>query len=124
MLERFRTLRLPIRLLLRLTSIILLVALIFLLLLNLPYWIAIWDAYNPTEQEISADLIAIPKDDSLVWEGEPDDGRLLVVNWASEDESFHKGDEGDSLRRGDSFKTNKEVWVTMVPQLQTVCQKI
>jgi hypothetical protein len=67
MIERFRTLRLPIRLLLGLTSIILLVALIFLSLLNLPrYWIAIWDASDPTGREISSDLIAIPEDDSLV----------------------------------------------------------
>jgi len=128
MIERFRTLRLPMRvllgLLLGLTSIILLVALIFLSLLNLPYWRAIWDASDPTGQEMSADLIAIPRDDSLVWEGEPDDGRLLVVTWASKEESFHKGDEGDSLRPGDSFKTDEDVWVTVVPQLQTVCRKI
>jgi hypothetical protein len=124
MFERFRTMRLPIRLLLGLTSIILSVALILSVLNLLRYWIAIWDAYNPTRREISADLIAIPKDDSLVWEGKPDDRRLLVVTWTSEDESFHKGDEGDSLRRGHSFKTDKDVWVTVVPQLQTVCRKI
>jgi hypothetical protein len=29
-----------------------------------------------------------------------------------------------TLRKGDSFKTNKEVWVTVVPQLQTVCRGI
>jgi hypothetical protein len=99
MIARFRTLRLPIRVLLGLTSIILLVALIFLSLPNLlRYWIAIWDASDPTGREISADLIVIPEDDSLVWKGEPGDSRLLVVNWASEEESFHKGDEGDSLR--------------------------
>jgi hypothetical protein len=34
-------------------------------LLYLPYWIAIRDASEPTEREISADLIAIPEDDSL-----------------------------------------------------------
>jgi hypothetical protein len=102
MIERFRTLWLPIRvllgLLLGLTSIIpiiLLAALIFSPL-YLPYWRAIGDAYHPTGREISADLIAIPEDDSLVWKGEPDDRRLLVVTWASKDESFHTGDEGDS----------------------------
>jgi hypothetical protein len=124
MIERFRTLWLPISLLLGLTSIILLVALI-LSLLNLPYWIAIQDAREPTGREISANLIAIlPEDDSLVWKGEPHDSRLLVVTWAPEDESFHTGDEGDPLRRGDVFRTDKDVWVTVVPQLQTVCRKI
>jgi len=123
MIQRFRTLWLPIRLLLGLTSIDLSVALI-LSLLYLPYWIAIRDASEPTEREISTDLIAIPENDSLEWEGEPDDSRLLVVNWAPEDESFHKGDEGDPLRPGDVFRTNKEIWVTVVPQLQTVCREI
>jgi hypothetical protein len=124
MIERFRTLWLPIWLLLGLTSIILLVALILSLLLYLPYWIAIRDATEPTGREISANLIAIPEDDSLEWEGEPDDRQLLVVNWSSEDESFHEGDEGDPLTPGDVFRTNKDVWVTVVPQLQTVCRKI
>jgi hypothetical protein len=123
MIERFRTLWLPVRVLLGLTSIILLVALI-LSLLNFPYWRAIRDASDPTGREISADLIAIPRDDSLVWEWGPDDRRLLVVTWTSADESFHKGDVGDSLRPGDSFKTDKDVWVTVVPQLQTVSRKI
>jgi hypothetical protein len=122
MIERFRTLWLPIRVLLGLTSIILLVALIWVLL-NRQYWIAIRDASEPTGREISADLIAIPEDDSLVWQGEPDDRRLLVVNWAPKDESFHEGDEGDSLRPDDFFKTDQDVWVTVVPQLQTVCKK-
>src|SRR3712207_209234 len=97
------------------TSIILLVGLLLFSLLYLPYWIAIRDASEPTEREISTDLIAIPEDDSLVWKGELDDRRLLVVNWASEDESFHEGDEGDPPRRGDFFKTDKDVWVTVVP---------
>jgi hypothetical protein len=123
MIERFRTLWLAIRLLLGLTSIDLSLALI-LSLLHLPYWIAIWDASEPTGREISADLIAIPEDDGLVWKGEPHDRRLLVVNWAPEDESFHEGDEGDPLRPDDVFRTNKDVWVTVVPQLQTVCRKI
>jgi hypothetical protein len=123
MIERFRTLWLPIRLLLGLTSTVLLVALI-LSRLYIPYWIAIRDASDPTGRERSADLIAIPDDDSLVWEGEPDDRRLLVVTWASDDESFHQGDEGDSLRPGDFLNTDKYVWVTVVPQLQTVCRKM
>jgi hypothetical protein len=124
LIERFRTLWLPIRLLLGLISIDLSLALILSLLI-LPYWIAIRDAAEPTGREISADLIAIlPEDDSLVWEGEPDDRRLLVVNWAPEDELFHQGNEGGPLTPGDVFRTNKDVWVTVVPQLRTVCRKI
>ena len=123
MIESFKGLPLWVRLLLGCTLIILAVSLIFLSALYFWYWVAIRNASTPEESEVSEKLRAISEENNdLVWTGEPRHRRVLVVTWAAESESFRRYDAREPLRRGESFETGKDIWVTVVPDLKVLCK--
>ena len=80
MIYRFKQLSLPLRLVLGLGLLLILLLGLIFSILYLRYSRAVQDASVPEESEISHNLIAISEDDeNLVWKGEPDNHRLLVV---------------------------------------------
>jgi len=73
---------------------------------------AVKDAETAEPDEISTDLIAIvPYNEDIVWS--EDGSRVMVVTWTS-------WDGYDSLV-GNSTVLQREVWVTVAPELQNFC---
>ena len=80
------------------------------------YRLAIKDAEVAEPTEISRNLVAIvPSNDRLLWKKDDQTAYVLVVTWTSWD--------GYDNRVGQSMKLAREVWVTVVPELQSFCQK-
>lgn len=78
------------------------------------YRAAVKDAETAEPGEISTNLTAIvPYNDNLIWQAET--GQVLVVTWTS-------WNGYDSLV-GNSTVLQREVWVTVAPELQNFCRK-
>ena len=123
--EWFKELSLPTKLVVGVGVLFLGAGLVLSLPIYLRYWLAVWDASSPTRREISEDLITISRNNnSLLWKGRHKDERVLVVTWAPAGETFHESEKGERLENGDSFDTDHEIWVTVVPELKTVCERV
>ena len=75
------------------------------------YWQAVEDARTPEPHEVFRDLTAITRHNSaLTWDGQ---GRVLVATWADW--------AGYTQNVGSQLIVTRDVWVTVVPDLQTFC---
>ncbi len=75
------------------------------------YRIAVEDAANPEESEISNKLTPITDyNTDLVWDGVPGKSRVCVVTWTSYD--------GYDNKEGQAIAIKRDTWVTVVPELK------
>lgn len=78
------------------------------------YRAAVADAAIADPSEIFKDLTAITEfNDGLIWQGEGDSRRVLVVTWTSY--------TGYNDKVGQTMTLSREVWVTAAPQVQDFC---
>lgn len=83
----------------------------------LRYQAAVDDAEQASPGEISRQLQAVvPANTSLRWRGEPGQSEVLVVTWT--DWRGYDGGEGTDMTLG------RDVWVTLVPDLQDFCRRL
>ena len=81
------------------------------------YQAAVDDAETASPSEISLQLQAVvPSNPSLRWRGEPGRSEVLVVTWT--DWRGYDGGAGSEMTLG------KDVWVTLVPDLQAFCRRL
>ncbi len=77
------------------------------------YWDAVEDARNPQPQKVFKDLTAItPDNNALTWDKS---GRVLVTTWTNWD--------GYSQNVNNQLILTRDLWVTVVPDLQAFCKK-
>lgn len=75
------------------------------------YWDAVEDARTPEASEVFRDLTAItPQNSVLTWD---DQGRVLMTTWADW--------VGYTQNVGNQLIVTRDVWVTVVPDLQRFC---
>lgn len=85
--------------------------------LQMRYHQAILDAQVAEPKEISTNLTAItPTNNKLIWQTFDSTSYLAVVTWTSWN--------GYDDRVGESLVLQREVWVTVVPELRDFCQNI
>jgi hypothetical protein len=76
------------------------------------YWNAVEDARSPAPSEVFRDLTAITRRNSaLTWDAQ---GRVLVATWADW--------AGYTQNVGQQLIITRDVWVTVVPDLQRFCE--
>ncbi|WP_088240303.1 hypothetical protein [Calothrix rhizosoleniae] len=85
--------------------------------LSRAYQIAVKDARNAQENEISNKLLPITLDNpNLVWRNVKDKPQVLIVTWTSWD--------GYDDKVSQTMPLSQEVWVTAVPELQKFAAKL
>lgn len=82
------------------------------------YNLSVGDAAKPQSWEIEKDLVKIRKETpGLVWKEINQEQYILVSSW-QKDTSYYKNDE----KTGTYNTTKYPIWVTVVPELQKLCQ--
>lgn len=78
------------------------------------YQQAVADAEVAEAGEVYPNLVAIdPDNPALIWKGEGEEQRVLMVTWTS--------DGRYNTREGEQVQLEDKVWVTAVPELKTFC---
>lgn len=81
------------------------------------YRAAVTDAETASADEISQSLDAVvAHSPGLIWEEQRGESRVRVVTWTNWD--------GYDARVGDDIDLSREVWVTLVPRIQTFCSTL